>query len=44
MREKSVKISYQQHNQNFRGILLYWILENSDYFKTKKKKRKAIFI
>ena len=35
--EKAVEISYQQHIKNFQGILLYWILENSDYFKTEKK-------
>ena len=35
--EKSAETSYQQHSKNFQGILLYWILENSDYFKTEKK-------
>ena len=35
--EKSVEISYQQHRKNFQGVLMLWILENSDYFKTEKK-------
>ena len=42
--EKLIEISYQQHSRNFQRILLYWILENSIYFKTKQKQRKMIFI
>ena len=34
--EKSVEIFYQQHGKNFKVILFYWILENSDYFKNEK--------
>ena len=35
--EKSAEVSYQQHSKNFQRILLDWILENLDYFRTEKK-------
>ena len=42
--KKSVEISYQQLSKNFQGILLRWILENSDYLKTENKYLKLIFV
>ena len=35
--EHFAEISYQQLSKNFQEILLYWILRNSDYFKTQKE-------
>ena len=35
--EKPIEISYQEHSKNFEEILVYFILENSNYFKTGKK-------
>ena len=39
--DKSFEISQQEYSNNFLGILSYWILENSDYFKNEKKQRKS---